>query len=201
MDKRFFVFAVLWVLVAGCSSGPERVKPPRIDPSSAAAQAMELYDKDDDGKLNQTELSSCPGVLIGIDHYDTNRDKMIDREEFTTRLSQLLKNRTGATQLACIVSYQGKPLVGATVVLEPEAYLGNDIQPAEGVTTKAGIADVGMPPGKAPAALQATKLIQYGTFKVRITHPTINLPAKYNTETTLGYETIPGEPTVKFVLK
>jgi hypothetical protein len=189
------------MLAGGCSGGPERIKPPRIDPSSAAGQAMELYDKDHDGKLNQAELGACPGVLVSLDRYDTNRDKMIDQEEFSTRLAQLLKNRTGATQLACNVSYQGKPLVGATVVLEPEAYLGNDIQPAEGITTNAGIADVGMPPEKAPAALQAMKLIQYGTFKVRITHPTINVPAKYNTETTLGYETIPGEPTVNFVLK
>ena len=57
-----------------------------------------------------------------------------------------------------------------------------------------------MPPEKAPAALKNIKLIQYGTFKVRITHPTIKIPAKYNTDTTLGYETIPGQPTVSFVL-
>jgi hypothetical protein len=58
-----------------------------------------------------------------------------------------------------------------------------------------------MPAEKAPAHLKSMKLIQYGTFKVRITHPTTKLPAKYNTDTTLGYETIPGEPFVNFALK
>jgi hypothetical protein len=201
MCKWSHVSAGLMVLVVGCYGGPERVKPPHIDPRAAASQAMELYDTNHDGKLSQEELVQCPGVLISFDRYDSNHDKVIDQEEFSSHLTNLLKNGRGATQLACIVSYQGKPLAGAKVALEPESYLGNEIQAAEGVTTNAGIADVGMPPDKAPAALKAMKLIQYGTFKVRITHPTINLPTKYNTETTLGYETIPGEPTVNFVLK
>src|SRR5262249_2101503 len=148
------------ILVCGCTGGQERIKPPRINPTSAASQAMELYDTNHDGKLSQDELAKCPGVLISVDKYDTNHDKMIDEEEFRTRLTNLLKNGTGATQLACVVSYQGKSLAGAKVVLEPEPYLGTDIQSAEGVTSNAGIADVGMPPEKAPAALKAMKLIQ-----------------------------------------
>ena len=39
-----------------------------------------------------------------------------------------------------------------------------------------------------------------GTFKVRVTHPTIALPARYNTATELGYETESGNPNVQFVL-
>lgn len=192
---------MLSVIAVGCSGGPERVKPPRIDIETAASQAMEFYDTNDDGKLSQEELAKCPGVLIGLNKYDANKDKLIDEDEFRTRLSDLLRHKTGATQLACIVTYQGKPLTGAQVVLEPEPYLGHEIQPAEGLTTNAGVADVGIPPDKTPAALRSMKLIQYGTFKVRVTHPKIKIPAKYNTETTLGYETIPGEPTVSFALK
>src|SRR4051812_31085475 len=90
--------AGLMSIVVGCSGGPERVKPPRIDPSSAAKQALELYDVNHDGKLNQEELAPCPGVLISIDRYDTNHDKVIDQDEFSTHLTNLLKNGTGATQ-------------------------------------------------------------------------------------------------------
>jgi len=195
-------FGVLFVVCTiGCTGGTERVKPPRINVSASATQAMELYDTDHDGKLSKEELVKCPGILISLEGYDTNQDKAVDEEELRTHLGHLLRNGTGATQLACSVIYQGKPLSGAKVVLEPEPYLGNDIQSAEGVTSGYGAADVGMPPEKAPAALKNMKLIQYGTFKVRITHPTINIPAKYNTETTIGYETIPGQPTVNFVLK
>jgi hypothetical protein len=201
MSKWFLLCVALIAAIAGCSSAPERVKAPRIDPSNAAQQAMELYDTNHDGKLSQEELARCPGVLINLERYDANHDKMIDEEEFRTHLAQLLKSGTGATELACIVVFKGKPLTGAKVVFEPEAYLGNEIQSAVGITNNYGSAPLGMPPDHAPATLKNMKLIQYGTFKVRITHPTIDIPPKYNTETTLGYETTPGEPTVSFVLK
>jgi len=189
------------LLIAGCSGGPERVKAPKIDLDAAATQAMELYDIDHDGKLSEKELAKCPGVLITLAGYDTNKDKSIDAEEFHAHLDNLLGDRIGATQLMANVSFQGKPLSGASVVFEPEPYLGTDIQPAHGTTTNAGTADLAIPPEKAPAALKNFKLIQYGTYKVRITHPSIAIPAKYNTDTTLGYETIPGQPTVNFALK
>lgn len=189
------------ILAGGCSGGPDRIKPPQIDTSAAAVQAMQLYDSNHDGKLSKEELAKCPGVLLHFESYDTNHDKAVDQEELQSHLAHLLRNGTGATQLACNIVYQGQPLSGAKVVLEPESYLGTDIQAAEGVTSNYGAAEVGMPADKAPAALKNMKLIQYGTFKVRVTHPTINIPAKYNTDTTLGYETIPNQPSVSFVLK
>jgi hypothetical protein len=193
-----FAFAVF---IAGCSGGPQRVKPPKIDIDAAATQAIELYDTDHDGKLSENELSKCPGVLVMLTGYDTNGDKHVDAAEFNARLKSLLQSGSGATQLAANVSFKGKPLSGCTITFEPEPYLGTDIQIAQGVSGNSGIAEVGIPEDKAPAALKNFKLIQYGTYKVRLTHPTIAIPAKYNTETTLGYETIPGQPTVSFALK
>jgi hypothetical protein len=192
-----FVFAVL---IGGCSGGPDRVKPPKIDPSSATTQAMELYDADHDGKLNENELAKCQGVQKTLAGYDANHDKSIDAEEFQSHLTNLLSGKVGASQLSCTIIYAGQPLAGATVVFEPEPYLGDEIQPADGVTSNAGIAEIGMPPEKTPPALKRFKLIQYGTYKVRVTHPTIAIPAKYNKETTLGYESIPGQPGVTFTL-
>jgi hypothetical protein len=162
---------------------------------------MELYDANHDEKLTEVELVKCPGVLVSMKKYDANNDKAIDAAEFEERLMQLLRTKRGATQLACNIMYKGEPLSGATVNLEPEPYLGEEIRAAEGITTNSGRADVGMAPEFAPAALKNRKLIHYGTFKVRVTHPTIQIPAKYNTDTTLGYETIPGQPTASFVLK
>ena len=190
----------LAVLIGGCSGGPDRVKPPKIDPNSAAAQAMELYDTDHDGKLSEKELAKCPGVLATLAGYDINHDKSIDVEELQSHLANLLSGNVGATQLSCTIIFAGQPLPGAKVLFEPESYLGSEIQPAEGVTSNAGIAEIGMPPEKAPEALKRFKLIQYGTYKVRVTHPTAKIPAKYNSETTLGYETIPGQPGISFIL-
>lgn len=201
MGNWHLIGVAITVLIGGCSSGPQTVKPPKINVSSAAQQALELYDTNHDGKLSQEELAKCPAVLLTLDGYDTNHDKFVDQQEIQDHLTFLLRNGTGATQLACNIMYQGKPLAGAKVVFEPEPYLGSDIQTAEGTTDNTGAAELGMPADKAPAALKKMKLIQYGTYKVRITHPTIKLPAKYNTDTTLGYETIPGQPTVTFNLK
>jgi hypothetical protein len=91
-------------------------------------------------------------------------------------------------------------LRGATIVLEPEPYLGEGIQRAEGVTDGAGSAGLGIPPEHVPKHLRRLKSVHYGTFKVRITHPTIKIPAKYNIDTQLGYETEPGNPYVRFAL-
>jgi hypothetical protein len=198
---KWFVWGTLIAICAGCSAVPQRVKPPRIDPGRAAQQAIELYDANHDGKLSKEELASCPGISISLERYDLNHDKAVDEEEIRNHLTELLGGRVGATQLGCNVSYKGTPLSGAKVVFEPEPYLGIDIQTAEGITNNYGLAEVGMPPEKAPAALRRMKLIQYGTYKVRVTHASINIPAKYNTETTLGYETIPGQPSVSFALK
>jgi hypothetical protein len=199
MINRSIVAFILALVVGGCSSGPQRVKAPKINVNAAARQAIELYDTNHDGKLSVEELAKCPGILISIDAYDANHDKFVDEQEIQNRLSHLL-NGTGGTQLGCNVSYQGKPLAGAKVVFEPEAYLGTDIQSAEGETNNYGVAQLGIPSDKVPAALKNAKIVQYGTFKVRITHPTIKIPAKYNTETTLGYETIVGQPSVGFTL-
>jgi len=200
MCNRFKVSFVLVLIVGGCSGSAARMKPPSINPSAAASQAMELYDADHDGKLSQAEAAKCPGVLVAFDRYDSNHDKLIDAPEFEEHLQGLLKHGTGGTQLSCNVIYDGRPLADATVVLEPEPYLGSDIQPAEGVTAPYGAARVGIPADKLPSSLQRVKLIQYGTFKVRVTHPKLKIPARYNTETTLGYETIPGDPSTSFTL-
>jgi hypothetical protein len=186
--------------LVGCSRGPGRFEAPEVDAESAAARAMELYDANDDAALNKEELAKCPGILAQIKTYDQNANSAVEEDEIRRRLSELLKYRTGATGLNALVLYNGRPLSGATVVLEPEPYLGDQVQKAEGVTDGAGSADLGIPQEFVPEHLRRIKCVHYGTFKVRVTHPTVELPAKYNTATELGYETQPGDPYVRFAL-
>ena len=187
-------------LLSGCSRTPAQFEAPDVNTQSAAVQAIEQYDGNGDKSLSTEELAKCPGILSKITLYDLNADKAVDQEEIATRLAELLKYGTGGTALTARVALNGRPLRGAAVVLEPEPYLGNEVQTAEGVTNGAGSAALGIPPEYVPEHLRRKKLVHFGTFKVRITHPSISIPEKYNTDTQLGYETEPGNPYARFAL-
>jgi hypothetical protein len=191
----------LTLCTVGCSRGPGRVKPPDIDPDSAAATAIEMYDADKNGSLSKSELAKIPGISEAIAAYDTDQNGSISQEEIAARITDLRKHGVGLTRLTCDVTLNGRGLNNATIDFEPESYLGDEVEPATGITNDRGIAQMAIPPDRLPESQRDLKAIHYGTYKVRITHPSIKLPPKYNTETTLGYESRPGDPYATFTLK
>jgi hypothetical protein len=126
--------------------------------------------------------------------YDADQNGRIDEAEIVARLQDLLRHDVGLTQLKCRVRYRGRPLAGAEVLLEPEPYLGDQVQPARGSTDADGSAQLSIPAEALPADLQRLRAVHFGTFKVRVTHPRIDLPEKYHAATELGYETQAGNP-------
>jgi hypothetical protein len=189
------------ICVIGCSRGPGRIKPPDVDPVSAAGNAMELYDVDKNGSLSEAELEKCPGIKEAMKVYDVDGNGSVSREEIAARITELHKHGVGLTRLMCDVTLNGRGLKDATVEFEPETYLGNEIMPAQGVTNERGLAEIAIASDMLPEDQRDLKAIHYGTYKVRITHPSIKLPPKYNTDTTLGYESRPGDPYATFALK
>jgi hypothetical protein len=190
----------LLLVIGGCSRGPARIPAPDVDPESAADMALELYDRNGDAKLDKAELAACPGIRDMLSLYDQDGGGSVDRNEIVERLTGLLKSRIGLTQLRARVTYRGKPLSGAKVVFEPEPYLGEEVEAAEGTTDAHGSAQMSIAPEQLPEHVHNMRLVHCGTFKVRITHPQIQLPPRYNTETTLGYETRLGDPFASFAL-
>jgi hypothetical protein len=191
----------LFLQLLGCSRGPSRVKPPDIDPTSAASEAIRLYDANSDGALDETELTKCPAILLERKTYDVDANGRITQEEIAARIAALRKNRVGLTGLSCHVKVNGLPLKNASVDFEPEPYLGTDIKSAHGVTDDTGIAQMAIRAEDLPQDQQDLKAIHYGTYKVRVTHSGVKIPTRYNTETTLGYETRIGDPYATFALK
>ena len=88
--------------------------------------------------------------------------------------------------LQVLVTSARQPLAGATVKFVPEEFLGNEIQPSEGVTGEDGYAylSVKVDPND-PEAVQG---VHCGLYRVEITKQGVKIPAKYNTETILGQE-------------
>ena len=157
--------------------------PPTI-PSDAGKRALELYDANHDGTLEGAELDKAPGLKAALAQLDVHHDGKITAAAIDAHIQVWRNSKIARVTQLVQITHNGEPLAGATVTCEPEAFLGDQIQPATGITSSAGlcsvsIADVspGTPHGIGP-----------GFYRVKVTKSGEDIPAIYNTETTLGLE-------------
>ena len=173
------------ILLSGCN-GQKTLTRPSIDPAAAAQQAMELYDANSDGKIDKTEAKKT--ALDPQKGWDANGDGAIDQAEIESRLTTYDAMKPGLQMnISCTVVQKRKPLAGATVVYEPEPFLGGAVPAAEGITNDQGVANMVARDLEDPS-LQG---MHTGLYLVKITHPDSEVPAKYNTETELFIELSP----------
>jgi hypothetical protein len=186
MGKRIerVLSAAALMAVAGCGG----VKEYRVDHVAASKAAVEQYDKSGDGLLDQTELKACPALLRELRAYDESKDKKLTADEIGAVIKDMYGQGAGMTALGCTVNLDGGPLSGATVRFIPEPFLGPEIKEASGVTNSAGAAALGISPDELPKELRRHSLMRVGIYRVEVTHPTKRIPAKYNTESELGFE-------------
>ena len=139
------------------------------------------YDKD--GKISGAELDKCPALKAAMAQIDTTGEGSITAAKITARIRAWQDSKLGRMSLSCTVLHNGKPLSDAEVKFVPEKFLGENIKTASGKTDQNGMAMMSVPttgredpPGVAP-----------GLYRVEITKGS-EIPAKYNSETTLGQE-------------
>jgi hypothetical protein len=182
-----FVVVVAMVAASGCFfGGPSRVHPPGISASAAGSGAMDQYDTDKDGVVKGPELDKAPSLKAAIKQLDTNHDGGVSADEVSDRVAAWQKSKVGLMSLACTVKMNKKPLSGATVTFEPEKFLGTNVKPATGKTDKNGIANVTI-----QVAQGEPNGVACGLYLVRISKEEggkETVPARYNTQTTLGKE-------------
>jgi hypothetical protein len=178
------------LLLTGCGGGASRVHPVKIDSASASSQAMELYDKDGDGAIAGGELDAVPGIKKYISHYDRDGDKRVTREEIAARLDDWSNQKLALLGAPLFIRLDGQPLGGATATLVPEPYLGPNVKPATGITMDSGYVMLSHADADLPKSSNGRPIpgVFAGTYKLEITHPSRNIPAKYNTATVLGEE-------------
>jgi hypothetical protein len=186
-ERRGCSIAILLASMMGCSS-PSNVG---ISPSGAAAKAMETYDTNKDGALDADEVKKCPPLAASLRNYDGNGDGKVGADEIATRLEGLLAGGSNLAGADLKVTLDGQPLSGATVKLRPAAFLGGELDVAEGVTDETGIARPTIPAEHLPAEFSNSPLVQMIPYVVEVTHPDRQLPAKYNTASELGFEVDP----------
>ena len=176
--------AVILAVAVGCQRGPSRLYPPPIDASAAGAKAIEMYDTDKDGKISGAELDKCPALRAALAQIDATGEGSITAAKITARIKAWQDSKLGRMSLSCTVLHNGKPLANAGVKFVPEKFLGENVKTASGKTDANGVAMISVPttgrddpPGVAP-----------GLYRVEITKAGDNVPAKYNSDTTLGQE-------------
>ena len=193
------------ILIAGCSDVPK--PPPRfqIDPQQAAQEAMKLYDRNGDGTLDAKELTASPPLeelLKNLKSRSAGHPDGLTAEDISSRLDEWLKAPTILLPGTVVVTLDGKPLEGATVIFEPEPFLGSSYHSHQGKTNAAGMAILDAELKDFPNE------IYVGLYRVRISKIVggkESLPPRYNTESELGREVATnirdGRENVMFRLK
>ncbi len=204
-SKRCFqtlalTLTVIGGLVLGCRRGPEPPKPPQIDPAQAAAEAIRLYDKNQNGLLEPDEWKHSPPLAAAKQRIDKDGDGKITSQEIADRITSWLQSPAIMTTCAIVVTLDGRPLEGATITLEPEPFLGPSYKPASGVTDLMGMASITGQDEKFSG-------VYLGLYRVKVSKQVgarETIPARYNTQTELGCEVaadIAGIGSIQFDLK
>jgi hypothetical protein len=174
----------LFLGLPGCGNHvPPRVEPEKPD-ANAAAKAMELYDANHDGFLDAKELEKAPGLKSAFPNVDAKSGGKISEQDIADHIQVWAESRIGRAAVNCQVSHKGKPLEGAKVVFVPEKFLGGNLPSGEGTTIGSGYAQI----SGSYAADSTVRGLPPGCYRVEITKDGENIPAKYNSETTLGAE-------------
>lgn len=184
----------VWTLVAipgllftGCTGAPAGVAGPKWSSAAAAAQALSENDANGDSKLSKEELKKCPGLLAAMSSLDRDSDGALSEEELKTGLEEMRQAATALVKVPCSVTHGGRPLEGATVTFVPESFMGSGIKSASGVTGADGLAIPTVADEELPAEYRGRlKGVPCGIFRVTVTHPSVAIPPKFNTETTIG---------------
>ena len=156
-------------LAVGCnSSQPAGFETPRIASSTAAAEALTLYDKNGNDLLEQDELSACPALEANLAEYDRDGDSSISREELVARFDAIFVRGAELVSITCTVTEGRKPVTGAKVRLVPEEFLGNAVMPASGTTLKNGNANLAIASEQLPDEFANQPVAQIGIYRVEV---------------------------------
>jgi hypothetical protein len=173
---------LLWLI--GCSSRPAAISIPKWSPENFTGTILERLDKSGDSQLDQRELAAAPGLAFGVRFIDKNGDGKLGRDELIERFAMYRDSRVGLMPGELRITYNGQPLADADVRLVPEFFLEDIIEPATGATHGDGVVRPSVPD-------QRTPLMRIGYYRVEVRSNKRPLPAKFNSQTTIGVELSP----------
>lgn len=129
---------------------------------------METYDANGDGLLSPDELKPCPALLANLSKYDGDGDGRISRDELVGRFDKLFVRGADLTSITCTVTDGRRPVAGAKLKFIPEAFLGDKVAPADGVTDSSGAATMAMSDSDLPDEMKGKPVAQVGIYRVEV---------------------------------
>jgi hypothetical protein len=158
----------------------------QVSPREAATQALAEYDTNKDGFLDAKELEACPALRDALKRIDKDGDGKLSADEIAERLNFFQQQDT-QPDVSVEILLDNRPLVGATVTLVPEKFMGPAARSAAAITDESGTGYF---------KTEGTDYVQVpcGYYRVQVSKTAQGreaIPAKYNAQTTLGYEVSP----------
>ena len=170
------------VVGAGCGKSSKRIPMVSVNAKSAGKEALKMFDADKDGKISGQELDKCPGLKAAAAKMDPQNGG-ITADMITAWIKTWQAAPNARVPVRITVQHNGKPLADATVTIVAEKFLGSSWKSCSGKTgEKSGAVNISIP---LPAD-DSFWGVYPGFYRVEITKEGENIPAKYNTETTLG---------------
>jgi hypothetical protein len=188
---------MLLTAACGCSGHPDAPDRPTRTPGESGEKAVAQYDANSDGKLDESELSGCPGLAVALARVDADQDGSLTADEIAARIEYWETAPTTIINGDTEVTLDGQPLGGATVTFEPEDFLGEAFAACSGETDQNGRTSISGHDAEFPG-------IYLGFYRVRISKVADGqetIPSKYNTDTVLGYEASDDIPDISNIIQ
>ena len=184
---------------AGCSCSrfPAAPDSPNIRAGKAGKEAISQYDGNGDGALDAEEVKQSPALNIAFQRIDSDGDGKLTDDEISTRIKSWLNSGTTLMAGTTLVTLDGRVLEGATVTFEPEEFLGPAYKPCSGTSDQFGQAAIEGPLEDYPG-------IYLGFYRIRVSKQVNGreiIPARYNTQTQLGYEVADDLPDIHSLIE
>jgi hypothetical protein len=176
------------VIAAGCTGAPSAVPPTKVDINGVVADLMVEYDKDKNGALSRAELAAAPPLQECLSMGHRNEKDELTADELKSTFRRVFDPKTAVLSASCSVKRNGQPLSGANVKFVPLPEFKESLPPAIGVTDANGFATIAAAAEDLPSQAPKVALMTPGFYLIEITHPSMQIPEKYNQKTVLGKE-------------
>jgi hypothetical protein len=180
----------------GCSGRPTSVPQVDIDLPEVSSAIIKEFDKDGDTLLANSELDALSCVKDKLDIYDKDGDGKISAHELAARMETLYDPNRALLSQSCLVLRKSRPLAGAAVYFYPLSTSAKVSPVASGVSNGQGVVKLSVALDDLPSqAPRVSGLMRPGLYRVEVTHPSSNVPPKYNLESTRAEE-VSGETVI-----